>query len=230
MNKRKSIFAGVILAVVLLVGAASCAPGDLKAFEGILKNVDSLSGNVTITLSDNTTATFNLKDIDLSTIRKALGNASLKPGDNVTVKEGKHGEITEVKVRYAEVQGVIKSLTANVTATANVTTAARVASTANVTIGSVTINTTKGDITLRVTSATLIRGDGKDKPAFANLKVGQRIVVKYDVTTMTALSITVNAAGQIHDNHNNFSNQDNRTNNGKDQNNKNIQGKMGRED
>jgi hypothetical protein len=218
MIKRKSILLGIILAVVLLVGVTSCAPGDLKAFEGILQKIDSLSGNVTVTLSDNTTATFNLKDIDLKTIRKALGDASLEPGDNVTVEQGKHGEVKELKVRYAEIQGTIKSLgTDNVTVT-----------TANVTIttNNITITTKKGDIKLLVTNKTIIRGWGKEKPAFTDLKLGQRIEVKYDVSTLQALTITIDANGKIQDNHDNGQNQDNNDN----QENKGNQEKKGNKD
>jgi hypothetical protein len=217
MIKRKSIFLGAILAVVLLVGITSCAPGDLKTLEGVLQKVDSLSGNVTVTLSDNTTATFNLKDINLDMIRKALGDASLKTGDNVTVKQGRHGEVKKLEVRDAVIQGTIKSLgTDNITITTNMTG-----------------NKHTGDITLQVTSETLIRGGGKDKPVFTDLKVGQRIVVKYDISTLQASTITINAAGQIQDNHNNNGDSGtikrNQNNNGKNQNNQNIQGNKGHE-
>lgn len=192
MIKRKAIFLGAILTIAVLVGATSCAPGDLKTFEGILQKVDSLSGNVTVHLSDNTTVTFNLKDIDLNTIRETLGDASLEPGDNVTVKQGSHGEVKGLEVSQAEIQGTIKSL-----GTANVT-----------------VTTKKGDITFLSTNATIIRGGGKAKPVFTDLKVGQRIVVKYDVSTLKALTITIDAAGQIQDNHNNVKTQDNQGNKG----------------
>ena len=213
--KRKSIFLGAILTVVLLVGVTSCTPGDLKALEGVLQKIDSASGNVTIALKDGTTATFNLNDINIDTIRKALGDASLETGDNVTLEKGRRGEVKELKVRYAVIQGTIKSLgTDNITITTNITG-----------------NKNKGDITLQVTAnTTIIRGWGTQKPLFTDLKVGQRIVVKYDVSTLQALTITINAAGQIQDNHNSGKIQDNRTNNGKNQDNNNIQGKTGHKD
>ena len=171
---------------------------------------------MTIVLKDGTTATFNLNDINIDTIRKALGDASLDIGDNVTLEKGRHGEVKELKVRYAVIQGTIKSLgTDNITITTNITG-----------------NKNKGDITLQVTAnTTIIRGLGTQKPVFTDLKVGQRIVVKYDVSTLKALTITINAAGQIQDNRsNNGKIQDNRTNNGQNQNNQNIQGKMGHKD
>jgi uncharacterized protein YuzE len=212
MKKRKFIFLGAILAVVLLVGATSCTAADLKSLEGILQNVDSASGNVTVTLKDGTTATFNLSDINVDTIRQALGDASLDTGDNVTLEKGRNGEVKGLEVLNAEVQGIIQSLgTDNITITTNVTG-----------------NKNNGDITLQVTRDTVIRGGGKDKPVFTDLKLGQRIVVKYDVSTLKALTITLDANGQIQDNHNNNGqNQGNQNNNGKGQGNQNIQGKMG---
>jgi preprotein translocase subunit YajC len=188
MIKRKLLLPVAIIAAVMLAGFTSCSPGDLKAFEGILQKFDSLSGNVTVTLSDNTTATFNLKDIDLKTIRQALGDASLEPGDNVTGKQGRHGEVKELKVRNAETQGIIKSLGTD----------------------NVTITTKKGDITLKVTPETQIKGGGKEKPVFSDLKVGQRIEVKYDVSSLKALKIVINANGKIQDNHDNQGNKGNK--------------------
>jgi hypothetical protein len=198
--KRKFMFLGAVLAVVLLVGAASCTAADLKSFEGILQKVDSLSGNVTVTLTDNTTMTFNLKDIDLKALRNARGDAALEPGDNVTVGKNRNGEIKELKTRYVVIQGTIKSLgTENVTATTENTT---------VTANKMTVTTKDGDVTVLVTQKTVILGWGTKKPAFSDLKVGQKVVVKYDVSTMLALTITVNADGKI---------QDNRNDNGKDE-------------
>ena len=193
MKKRRMFIVGVVLAVVLLVGATSCTAADLKAYEGILQKVDGLSGNVTVTLSDNTTMTFNLSDIDLKTLRGHSGNVSLEPGDNVTIGKGRNGEVKELKARYAVVQGTIKSLgTENVTSTtANATTA----------VNKITLTTKDGDITLKVTAnTTIIRGWGDKKPALSDLQLGQRVVVKYDVVKMEALTITVNADGKIQDN------------------------------
>jgi hypothetical protein len=192
MKKRKLLLPVAILAVVMLVGFTSCSPGDLKAFEGVLQKIDGLSGNVTVTLKDGTTTTFNLNDINMETIRKALGDAGLEPGDNVTFEKGRHGEVKELKVRNAEIQGTIKSLGTD----------------------NVTITTKKGDITLQVTPETLIRGGGKEKPVFSDLKVGQRIEVKYDVSTLKALTITIDANGKIQDNQDNKKTQDNHDNQG----------------
>ncbi len=186
MKKWKLLIPVAILAAVMIVGFTSCSPGDLKAFKSVLQKVDGLSGNVTVTLKDGTTATFNLKDISVETIRKALGDASLEPGDNVTFEKGRHGEVKELKVRYAETQGIVKSLGTD----------------------NITITTKKGDITFKVTPETQIKGGGKEKPVFSDLKVGQRIEVKYDVSSLKALKIVINADGKVQDNHQNRNDKD----------------------
>ncbi len=170
MFKRKIFVFAAILAVVMLVGVAGCTQADLQALQGTLKNVDSVSGNVTVTLKDGTTRTFNFTDVKVDTIKQALGNATLEIGDQVTVKVHKNGDVEEVDVENAEVHGIIKSLGTD----------------------SVTITTKKqGDITLKVTSETKIRIEDKGTAAFSDLKAGQEVEAKYDVTTKNALRINV---------------------------------------
>jgi hypothetical protein len=185
MFKHKSLLLVGILVVVMLLGVTSCTPEQIQALQGTLKNLDSVSGNVTVTLKDGSAQTFNFNDIDLETIRETLGNASLEVGDNVTVKI-KDGQVRGMKVQRAEVGGVIKSL-----------------STDNVT-NSVTIATNKkADITLIVTADTIIRIQGKATSTFSDLKVGQRIEVKYDVATGNALRINVNTGYKVEHEYNN---------------------------
>ena len=167
MLKRIPIL-GVLLAAVMVIGIAGCTPAELQALQGKLKNVDSVSGNVTVTLKDGTTRTFNFTDVKVDTIKQALGNATLEIGDNVTVKiRNKH--IEEVKAACAEVSGTIKGV-----GTANVT-----------------ITTRKhGDIILGVTANTTIRKEGKAL-TISDLKTGQQVEVKYEVTSKNALRINV---------------------------------------
>lgn len=171
MFKRRTFVFAAILTLVMIMGAVGCTPEELQALQGTVKNVDSVSGNVTVTLKDGTTQTFNFADVTVDTIKEAAGNATIEIGDNVTIKVRKQGDVKEVDVEYAEVHGIIKSLgTANVT----ITTAR------------------KGDITLKVTSETKIRIEDKGTAAFSDLKSGQEVEVKYDVATKNALRINVN--------------------------------------
>ena len=175
MFKRKSFLLAAILAVVMLVGIAGCTPGEIQALQGIVKNVDSVSGNVTVTMKDGSTKTFNFTDIKMETIRQTLGSASLEIGDQVTVRASKNGEVKGLEVQKAEVGGVIKTLGAD----------------------NVTITTKKkGDITLQITSETRIRIEDEGTATFSDLKVGQKVEAKYDVTSKNALRINVELEGE----------------------------------
>jgi hypothetical protein len=181
MLKRKPIIIVLALAIVLALGATACTPEELQALQGTLKNVDSVSGNVTVTLDDGTTRNFNFKDVNIETVRQALGTASLTIGDNITLRANREGEVRKLQVKSAEAGGIINAIGAD----------------------SITISTTnkKGDLTVKVTGQTVIRMGGRaedakaDKGAgatLADLKTGYRAEVRYDVTTGEALRINVN--------------------------------------
>ena len=170
MIKRKLFGLIALLSVALMLGLTACSAQDLQSFQGILNKIDSLSGNVTVTLKDGTTTTFNLADVNLDTIVNALGNVSLDLGDNITIQKDNHGKVKCLKVQNAEADGVIKTVgTDNITITTE----------------------KKGDITLLVTPETLIITMSAGISALSNLQVGQTVEARYDVTSMKALMIKV---------------------------------------
>ncbi len=173
MHKGKMLMAVAIFAVVMLVGVAGCTQADIQALQGTLKNVDSVSGNVTVTLKDGTTQTFNFADVKVDTIKQALGNATLDVGDQVTVKVHQNGDVDEVDVKNAEVEGTVKGVGTN----------------------SITVTTKKqGDVTLNVTADTQIRNQGKSPAALSDLQQGQEVEAKYDVSNKNALRINAGAS------------------------------------
>lgn len=181
------VFILLALSIVLALGVTACTPEELQALQGTLKNVDSASGNVTVTLKDGTTQTFNFSEVTVETLRQALGNASLVIGDNITMRASRNGEIRKLQVKNAEAGGIIQAIGAD----------------------NITITTKKGDLTVKVTDQTVIRmGDKEEKGASAkitDLKVGFRAEIKYDVTSLEALRINVNTGvvnGKSHQNDN----------------------------
>jgi hypothetical protein len=162
-----------MLAATLLAGATACTPAELQALQalqGNVKNIDSVSGNVTVQLKDGSTTTFNFNDVKVGAIKQALGGLILEHGDNVTIKRDGEGRVREVTCRKAEVEGVIKSKVGD----------------------NVTITTDNNrDITLVTTSNTTFKIAGKTSPTFADLSVTQQVEATYDVTTMNALVIEV---------------------------------------
>lgn len=185
MFKRKLFGLVALLAVVLLLGLTACSAQDVQSFQGILNKIDGLSGNVTVTLKDGTTTTFNLADVNLDTIVNALGNASLDIGDNITIKKDNHGKVRRLEVRNADVEGTITSLTAD----------------------NVTITTEKrGDITLQITPETLIITKSTGRTSVSDLKVGQKVEAKYDITSLKALKLKIdfeNKQGKAQNKHDN---------------------------
>ncbi len=159
----------VLLAVLAFVG---CEGSTQAQLEGILQNVDSISGEVTVKLKDGGTVTFNLKDVNVETLRKTIGSASLEAGNQVTLEIDKDQKVKTVKARHAEVEGVIKSVDKDKK--------------------SVTITAEKsGDLTIGVTEATKIEMEDEDAASFSSLREGQEIEAKYDVETKEALKIEV---------------------------------------
>jgi Cu/Ag efflux protein CusF/uncharacterized protein YuzE len=178
MLKRKSIIFGAVLAVIMLLAVAGCTPGELQALQGILEKVDSASGNITVKLQDGSTQTFNFTDVSVETIRQTLGNATLEVGDQVMVRIHKNGDIANIDVQNAEVEGVIKSLGTS----------------------SVTITTEDMlDVTLQVTTDTGIRIDAKASASFADLALGQTVEAKYNLNTMMAARIHVDTGEEYWD-------------------------------
>ena len=170
MNVKKLF--GVILAgvIVLTFGLTGCTAADLKQFQGMLKDIDSLSGNVTVTLNDGTTATFNLSEIDVQALKNTLGDISLEAGDNVTLKQDRNGKVKAMEVCFARAEGTIKSVDA----------------------GNITIATKDNhDITLIITQNTTIIQKTAGTVNAVSLQVGHRVEAKYDAATLQALQIKV---------------------------------------
>jgi hypothetical protein len=162
----------VVLATLAVLAFVGCEATTLAQLEGILQNVDSLSGEVTVKLKDGGTVTFNLKDVNVETLRKAVGNAALEAGSQVTLETDKDNKVKTVKAHRTEIEGVIMNVDKEKK--------------------TVTITSKKqGDITLVVTETTKIEAEDDEAASLASLREGQEIEAKYDVVTMKALKIEV---------------------------------------
>jgi hypothetical protein len=168
MKTRLFIVAGLI-ALVALLGVTGCSAADLKAFEGILQNADSLSGNVTVTLDNGEIVTFNLADIDLKDILAASDNVGLEAGDHIKVRLHDNGEVEDVEFKNTHIEGVIKDISGNST---------------------ITITTEENkDVTLTIDAKTLVVVHATGRATMADLEVGQQVYARYDTATMVAEKI-----------------------------------------
>jgi len=98
MHKRKSFLVGILLVAMLVtVGVSGCTPDELTALEGIFQNMDSVSGTITVQLTDGSTQTFSFSDVKAETIRQALGDLSIEPGDTVILQVDRNGDVQEIE-------------------------------------------------------------------------------------------------------------------------------------
>jgi uncharacterized protein YkvS len=173
---KVKIFVITGLAVLMmLMGVTSCSAADLKMFEGILQNADSISGNVTVTLNNGETITFNLADIDLKEILAASDNAGLEIGDRLRLRLHDNGEIAQVEFKNTYITGVIEDISGNNT---------------------ITIITGNNEaITLTIDEKTLVVVHATGRTGISDLEVGQKVYVRYDTATMVAEKIRVGNDG-----------------------------------
>jgi hypothetical protein len=177
MNTKKILGLTVVAMVVILTSLTACTAADLQSLQGIINSTDNVSGNVTVTLEDGTVRTINLADINVQAVKETLGRISLYAGDNVTLHKNNHGDIMGTDIKYAVVEGVIKSLGVDCIV---------------VTTGNNT------DITLKVAPNTLIIEKAKGTVVFSTLTAGQKIEALYDSTTLLTVKLKIDVENQRH--------------------------------
>ncbi len=173
MRKQKIFLVGILIAAMLVtVGALGCSAEQLIALQGIIQNIDSLSGIVTVKMKDGSTLSFNLADVKMETVVEAIGGLCIDPGDTVIVKQDENDEVKEIVGNFSEAEGIIKELgTDSVIITME--------------------EEEEGDITLGITPETVIRIEDGAAINFTDLQVGWQVEAKYDVTTLEAVEIEI---------------------------------------
>jgi len=209
MHKRKIFLVGMlIVAMLATVGFTGCSAEQLIALQGVIQNADTLSGTITVKMQDGSIQTFNFADVKAETVIAALGGLSLEPGDTVIIKQDKNGQVQEVIGSFAKVDGIISGLGtdsvsintekgANITLEVTPETVIRIESDGavdDVDDGAVE-DVDEGDVE-DVDDDDVEDVDDDDVEDggavnFTDLQVGQQVEAKYDVTSLEALTITV---------------------------------------
>lgn len=172
MGKRKifRLLFSALLAVTMLAVAA-CTPEEAAALQGILKNVDSANGQITIVTKDGKTVTLDIAtDTEVAADGTNSTVASLEPGATVEIKVKNDGKVaSQIKAQQAEIEGVITAIVGD----------------------NVTIETEKGrQATIHVTADTRIELDDDDFPGtLAGLAVGMAVEAKYSPSTGNTFKI-----------------------------------------
>ncbi len=156
--------------VFVLAVASACTPSEAKLVEGILQNVDSVNGEITIVTEDGKTITLTIAtgaQVETEGATSAL--ETLEPGTSVEVEVNDDGQVAQhIKARLAKVEGVIVGIEGN----------------------EVTVESERGRlVTVLVTDRTRIELEEDFPGTLADLRVGAEVEVKFDPESRVAFKV-----------------------------------------
>ncbi len=159
----------LVLPLLVLSGLA-CTNADLKLLEGVLGEVDSVNGQVTIVTADGRTVTLTIDTETL--VETEQGSAALEalvPGADIAITLNENGEVVrKIKAHLAKVEGNIVKIDA----------------------GQITIQGKHGElVTLTVNEGTRIELEDDFPGSLADLQVGMEAEVRYNPENSVALRV-----------------------------------------
>ena len=158
------------LAPALLLVVAACTPSDAALLEGVLQNVDSANGEITIITKDGRTITLTIRtDATVESDGVSLSLEALEPGVSVELDvDDDEREVHQVKAHIAKVEGRIEAVGDS----------------------SIAIRTEHGRLVeLEVTDGTRIKLEDDLPGTLADLVPGTEVEVKFDPETLVAFKI-----------------------------------------
>ncbi len=179
------------MALAASIGCADLAGVDAAVINGILQNVDSVSGEVTVQLKDGTTTTFNLADVDVEALQAIVGSAVLQRGDEVALTLDDDDSVTTVGSTSAKTEGTI----------VNIDAAAP----------SITIDAENGvQLKVIIEPGTEIKakGPGPSQSNLSELVLGQEVKLNYNSDTFVASKIQFRRPGNDNDENDEDSHED----------------------
>ena len=99
-----------LIGLIAVTGCAELGALDAATLKGVLQEVDTVSGEVTVQLKDGTTTTFNLEDVDIQALSNIIGQASLQVGDEVSLNVSASNEVQSVATTRAKLEGAVTSV------------------------------------------------------------------------------------------------------------------------
>jgi len=154
-----------------------CTPSEAELLEGVIQNVDSLNGEITIVTKDGKTVTLTIAtEAPVETDGASSSLETLEPGSHVEVEVDEDGQVaTHIKSRQAKIEGVI--VPGGIVQLDDGTT-------------EVTIETERGHRrTVLVTDSTRIKLEEDFPGTPADLHVGAEVEVKFDPDSRVAFRI-----------------------------------------
>ncbi len=170
--KKKSGILVALFATLLLLGISACTPSQTEVLEGILENVDSVNGKLTIVTRDGKRITL---DIETDTTVETEGTDSdvgtLEVGVSIEIEVDDDGKAARhIEARQAKVEGTISGINGNEIKV---------------------VSERRGLITVTISDSSRIELEHDIKGTVADLQVGIEVEIKYDPETLIALKIKI---------------------------------------
>ena len=156
--------------LLMLLAAMACDLAKAELVEGILQNVDSASGEITIVTQDGKTVTLTLAtEAPVETEGASSALETLEIGASVEVEVDEDGSVAErIEARQSKVEGAIVEIEGD----------------------EVTLESDRGRrVTVRVTDRTRIKLEDDFPGTLADLRVGAVVEVKFDPDSKVAFKI-----------------------------------------
>ncbi len=168
--KRTGKIVVAMVAALLLVFTAACTPRQVELVEGILQNVDSANGEITIVTKDGKTVTLTIAtEAPVETEGASSAIETLEPGVFVEVEVNDDGQVAHhIKARLAKVKGTIIDIVGD-----NVTVASKGGQT----------------VAVLVTNDTRIELEDDFTGTIADLHIGLEVEIKFDPESRVAFKI-----------------------------------------
>ena len=169
----------VLFVPLMLMAAIACVqPTDEEVVEGILQNVDSVNGEITIETKDGQTVTLKLgAGAPVETDGTSSDLESLVAGASVEIEVKDDGRVVQrIKSRQAKAEGVVVRIEGD----------------------EVTVESDGGrSVTIRVTDRTGIRLGDDSVGSLDDLLLGARVGIKFDPENRVALNIFAEQAEPV---------------------------------
>ncbi len=158
------------LMLLLLLASMACTIDQAQLVEGILQNVDSANGEITIVTKDGKTVTLTMStEAPVDTNGTSSAIETLVPGASVAVEVNKDGKVANrIEARQSKVEGAILEINGN----------------------DVTLEAKDGrKITVQVSGLSRIELAGDAPGTLADLQIGADVEIKFDPDSNVALKI-----------------------------------------
>ena len=165
---RFKLFA--LFASMMLVVAMACTDAQAKLLEGILQNVDSANGEITIITKDGKTVTLTIaSEAPVETEGASSAVETLEPGASVKVEVNEDGQVVRrITAQQAKTKGLIVEIEGD----------------------EVTVESNTGRrVPVLVTDSTLIKLEDDFPGKIENLRVGSEVELKFDPESRVAFKI-----------------------------------------